>query len=256
MDEPKKHAPAHFEGKDPLSHVVEKQLGGVLSQAEMHGMEMPGHIVSGADSLRETSLFLLMVWTTATHFSLKAENPLLFIAILGLGWVVWKTARSGWLGFQRLDRLHRVMEQERWEIEHHRDQEKEELKELYRAKGFEGKLLDDVVEVLMADGDRLLKVMLEEELGFSLEKEEHPMKQALGAFAGSIIALGFFLSAVAFLSPLAAIATAIGLMGVSGIAYAYYEKNPLIPAVVWNMSMGVASFGVVYFLLKAWVEVQ
>ena len=32
----------------------------------------------------------------------------------------------------------------------------------------------------MADGDRLLRVMLEEELGFSLEVYDHPLKQALG----------------------------------------------------------------------------
>ncbi len=89
--------------------------------------------------------------------------------------------RSAWLGWSRLERLHRILAQEKWEIEHNREQEREELGVLYAAKGFEGKLLEDVLDVLMADGDRLLKVMVEEELGLTLESQVHPLKQGLGA---------------------------------------------------------------------------
>ena len=58
--------------------------------------------------------------------------------------------------------------EERFEIAHHRGQEKEELTELYALKGFKGELLDQVINVLMADDNRLLSVMLEEELGLEL----------------------------------------------------------------------------------------
>lgn len=242
---------SHFKDKDALGHIVEKQLEGILTQSEPHSSETPGHIAAGADALRETALFLLLFWTANLPFNLSPKALLLFLLALGIGWIVWKAARSGWLGFQRLERLHRVMEQEQWEIEHHRDQEREELRELYRAKGFEGKLLEDVVDVLMADGDRLLKVMLEEELGFSLEAEEHPLKQALGAGVGGLIALGFSLFAVAFLPFLFPI-VAIGLMGLSGFASAQYERNALIPSVVWNMGIGGTVFGIVYFLFRSW----
>ena len=60
-------------------------------------------------------------------------------------------------GLGRLERLHRVIEEERWEIEHHRQEEREELAALYQAKGLTGKLLDDVVATLMADDNRLLQ---------------------------------------------------------------------------------------------------
>ena len=79
----------------------------------------------------------------------------------------------------------RLLEEEKWEIEHNRNQEKVELKVLYRAKGFEGKLLDDVVDVLMADDKRALHIMLKEELGMTLEAYEHPLKQSLGALLGT-----------------------------------------------------------------------
>ena len=92
------------------------------------------------------------------------------------------------LGWARLERLHRIVEEERYEIENHRQQEREELKELYRAKGFQGKLLDEVVDVLMADGERLLKVMVEEELGLSLQSQEHPLKQGAGSALGAFVA--------------------------------------------------------------------
>ena len=63
---------------------------------------------------------------------------------------------------------------------------------------FSGKLLDEVIDVLMADDNRLLQVMLEEELGLSLETYEHPLKQAAGAFFGvigaaTLLGLGLFL---------------------------------------------------------------
>src|SRR6185295_12766345 len=100
-----------------------------------------------------------------------------------------------------------VLEQERWEIEHHRQQERDELKELYRAKGFEGKLLEDVLDVLMADDDRLLKVMLEEEMGLQLAQLDHPMKQGLGAAFGALVS-GFLAVGALILWPAGGVATA------------------------------------------------
>ena len=89
------------------------------------------------------------------------------------------------LGWSRLERLHRVIEEERWEIEHHRPQEREELRALYAAKGLRENSSMRSIEVLMADDNRLFQVMLEEELGLTLEAYEHPLKQAFGAFFGA-----------------------------------------------------------------------
>jgi VIT1/CCC1 family predicted Fe2+/Mn2+ transporter len=145
--------------------------------------------------------------------------------------------------------MHRVVEQERWEIQHHRQQEREELGELYRAKGFEGKLLEDVLDVLMADEERLLKVMVEEELCLSLSTQEHPLKQGLGAaigtFAASCVCLLVF-----YLSPTWGMWIGSFLtLGVAAAVSTWFERNRLIPGIVWNLGLGAITSGCVYFLL-------
>lgn len=239
----------HFDKKKALEHVLEKRVEGMLSISEAHGTEMPGHLSAAADAGKETAIVMLLVWLFLSFLSIPFTTSFISFAAFGLGWFAWKTGRSGWLGWARLERLHRLIEQEKYEIEHHRPQEREELYALYRAKGFEGKLLEDVVDVLMADQDRLLKVMLEEEMGLTLQAYEHPLEQCLGAAIGSFIALAvsgfFFFFLTSYGMPIAAAL----LITAGSLLSALYEKNQIIPSIVWNLSIGALSFGVSYFLL-------
>ena len=166
------------------------------------------------------------------------------------GWILWKVGRSAWLGWARLERLHRLVAEEKWEIEHHRHQEREELAALYAAKGFHGKLLEDVMDVLMSDDDRLLRVMLEEELGLSLEKQEHPLKQSLGAGIGALLTALICAISYALFSSTGLIIAALLVMGFAGGLSARYEKNRKIPAIIWNIGLGILAFGCPYFLLQ------
>lgn len=242
-------APSHFKGKDAVGHVAEAQAQGIIHATEVHGTEMPGHLSAGADACRETALLLSFLWLILAHIELNANQILFYLTIFSLGWVLWKTGRSAWLGWFRLERLHRVLEQERWEIEHHHQQERDELRVLYQAKGFEGKLLEDVLDVLMADNDRLLKVMVEEELGLSLEAYEHPLKQGLGAGIGTLSAALLCLGAYKFFPqyglPIAS-ATAIGL---ASTLSARHFQNRTIPAIVWNLGIAALGFGSIYFFI-------
>jgi hypothetical protein len=240
----------HFQGKDPLSHVREKRQEGMLSISEVHGTEMPGHFSAAADAGKETAIVLLLVWLFLDLLRVPHGAALSAFIAFGIGWVAWKGGRSGRLGWQKLERLHRLIEQEKYEIEHHRHQEREELMALYQAKGFEGKLLDEVVDVLMADQDRLLKVMLEEEMGLTLQAYEHPLQQTIGALVGSAISLAvaglffFFLPAYGMW-----IATWI-LLAAASIIAAAYEKNKVIPALIWDISLAALAFRIAFFLFK------
>ena len=231
---------SHFEGKSVVEHLKAARAKGALASAEIHGTEMPGHISAAADSARETSVIFLLV---SILFPLHLKNLLL----LASGLFFWKVGRSALLGWARLERLHRLIEEERWEIEHHREQEREELTALYRAKGLTGKLLDETITVLMADDNRLLGVMLEEELGVTLEIYEHPLKQSLGAGVGVLFASALFLGGTFFghWGPLLAVTMAVM---VAALVAAKSEKNRLLEAVIWTLSVAAFAIGTTYFL--------
>lgn len=241
--------PLHFKGKDAIGHVAEAQARGLISAAEIHGTEIPGHIAAACDAARDTAILYLLLAPVFAHFNLLPQGTLAFAVIL-IGWTAWKLGRSAWLGWARLERLHRVLEQEKWEIEHNRTQERDELRELYRAKGFQGKLLEDVLDVLMADGDRLLRVMVEEELGLSLENVEHPLKQGLGAAVGTFLAGTLTLLALPLGGLPAILLLNLLIVAVAAAILAHFARNQIIPAIVWNLALAVLAFGLTIFTLQ------
>jgi VIT1/CCC1 family predicted Fe2+/Mn2+ transporter len=80
------------------------------------------------------------------------------------------------------------LDRERTEIRDDYEHEREEVRALYAAKGFREPLLSQIVDTLSADEDRLLKVMMEEELGLSLYHVNHPLVVGAWNFAASAAA--------------------------------------------------------------------
>lgn len=237
----------HFKGKKPLQHIIDARLRGITATAEVHGIELPGHYSAAADAAKETAISLLILWTIAIEVGFKAY---LFLLVFIIGYLIWKVGRSAIFGYNRLERLHRLIEEERWEILHHRTQEREELTALYQAKGFSGKLLEEAIDVLMADDNRLLQVMLEEELGVNLGTYEHPLKQALGAFVG-VIGAAIVMSFGLFILPFwGAILCAALIIALSAGTTAQLEKNKPLPSIIWNLSVAALSSAVVFFAAR------
>ncbi|MBS0648225.1 MAG: VIT1/CCC1 transporter family protein [Verrucomicrobia bacterium] len=228
----------HFEGKSVLEHLKAARAKGALASAEIHGTEISGHQAAAADAARDTAVCLIVLWIL-----FPAQPKLYFLFAAGL--LIWKMGRSALLGWARLERLHRLIEEERWEIEHEREQEKEELAALYQAKGLTGKLLDEVVTVLMADDNRLLHIMLEEEMGLALEVYEHPLKQSVGAGLGVAFATVLFAGGYFLFSPLVATVLTVAT---AAFIVAKLEKNRCLEAVIWNLAVVAFTAGAVYFL--------
>jgi len=242
-----KELPLHFQGKEALEHVIEARIKGKAASLETHGAELPGHYSAAFDAAKETAFILLTLWVLFEELNFPLL-PMRWLALTFLsGWLVWKTGRSAVLGWSRLERLHRLIEEERWEIEHHRPQEKQELRALYAAKGFSGKLLDEAVDVLMADDNRLLQVMLEEELGLSLESYEHPLKQAAGAFVGTVLSALFLYLGFFFFPDFGPLFTAALIISCSAYFAARFEKNHTLPAIIWNLATAALGAGIAYF---------
>lgn len=78
---------------------------------------------------------------------------------------------------------------EYWEVENLPEKEREEIREIYRAKGFEGDLLEQVVAVITADPDRWVDVMMKEELEM-IEARKSPFQMGLITFVSFVI-VGF-----------------------------------------------------------------
>lgn len=241
----------HFEELSVFEHLKKARLKGKAITSEIHGEEPSGHIIAGCDSAKETAVYLTLFWILLSPSSLTRPQTLIMACIFSLGIIIWKTARSALLAWSRLERLHRLIEEERWEIEHHRAQEKEELIEMYKAKGFKGQQLDDIVRVLMADDNRLLMIMLEEELGLSLHSFEHPLKQALGALIGSFFTAIFCFLSLFLWNFIGLLIVVFFVMIIAGFISAKVLKNFVIKNFVWNLSIGFLALGVVYFLYQS-----
>jgi len=236
------NGPNHFEGKDPLEHVIEARRKGKLAASEIHGEELSGHYSAAGSAAKETAIIILILLALTNTIS-----PYLLLSFL-FGLLIWKTSSSAILGWRRLERLHRLIEEERWEIEHHRPQEREELTALYAAKGFSGKQLEEVIDVLMADDNRLLQIMLEEELGLNLEAFEHPLKQAVGAAMGVIGASALLVFGLSFLPYWGALLCGLFVIAVAAGFTAHLEKNRPLSAIIWNIAAAMLASGCAYFL--------
>ena len=202
------------------------------------------------DSLRHISLLGLILFTLLSLFApvQNVNGPILFIFLLGSS--IAFAARSAWFGWSQLERLHRNLKQEYYEIQHHRAQEKEELKAMYGLKGFQEPLLSQVVDVLMADDSRLLKVMIEEEMGLSLDSYEHPLRHALASFYGGILATALLFFSFIFLAPIYFIIFSFLIMVTASTIAAFKEKNKLIPAFIWSLGIAGLVFGLIYFIAQ------
>lgn len=238
----------HFNGKSVAEHLKEARAKGAYAAVEAHGTEMPGHLVAGLDAMKEIALASLVLWVIG-YAILPPQVTLTVLIFFCIGWTIWKTGRSALIGKARIERLHRVIEEERQEITHHRAQEKEELTALYAAKGLSGQLLKDVIEVLMADDNRLLQVMLEEELGLTLEVYEHPLKQSAGAALGAIFSTCLVTCLEWLLPHTGAPIAAVCLLAVSSFLSAHAEKNARTDALIWHLAVAALVSGTVYFFI-------
>jgi len=127
--------------------------------------------------------------------------------------------------------------------------EREELREIYRKKGFEGESLERVVEVLTANQKRWVDVMMSEELGLA-PAQQSALRAGLVVGASYLVAAGVPLLPYTFLPLRWALGASIVLTGVAlvavGVAKARFTQRPRLRAAVETLLAGWLGTAVCY----------
>jgi vacuolar iron transporter family protein len=149
---------------------------------------------------------------------------------------------------------------EEWEVEHLPEEETEEVREIFRKQGFEGKDLDRAVEIITADKDRWVSTMLKEELGLQEADAVSPFNHGLATFIAFVLAGFLPLVAYIFHSGSASfnisiIVTALALFAV-GASRTYITGRNWFRAGVEMLLVGAIAASVAYlvgFLIEQYV---
>lgn len=241
---------SHFKGSSVFEHLKEARKKGHLASKEQHGVEAQGHLIGGADAARDVAIITLLIWVASSHLQLSLHTFYHLASLVIIGLLFWKVGRSASLGWSRLERINKLIEDEKHEIETNRAEEKAELTAMYLAKGFSEPLLSQVIDVLMADDNKLLGIMLEEELGVSLESYEHPLKQALGTGVGVFLSASILLSAFLLFGTSGILIASPLIVLIASAFMAKIESVRILHATVWNLAIAFLTITATYFIAK------
>ncbi|MFY0652187.1 MAG: VIT1/CCC1 transporter family protein [Cyclobacteriaceae bacterium] len=145
---------------------------------------------------------------------------------------------------------------EYWEIENLREREVQEIREIYAAKGFEGALLEQVVEVITSNDDVWVDTMMKEELEMSKD-DRTAFKTAFATFLSfnmiGIIPLLIYVVAVfieinhELLFPISCVGTGVALVIVGYMRGSVTQTNKAKSMLQTVLLGGLAAF-LAYFV--------
>lgn len=197
-----------------------------IEEQHPHGGDWLREIVFGLnDGLVTTLVFILAVSGVAhAQVVVIALGELLAGGVsMGLGgYLSSRTAR---------DILEHRIATERHEIRHEPDEERAELRAIYRRKGLSGALLEGVIQHLTSDDERWLRSMVRDELGVIEGEHERPWLQ--GLLVGGSFMAGALVPIIPYLTPApepgvwAYVLTALTALVLGAVKARYTLKSPL-----------------------------
>ena len=153
------------------------------------------------------------------------------------------------------DNYNKHKQVEYWEIENMPDVEKEEIKEIYAAKGFEGELLDKVVHVITKDKEVWVNTMMKEELEM-VKEDRSPFWIGATTYISFILIglIPLIIYVVDYISPLsknlfliASVLTAFGFI-IVGWLKTYVNQTSIIKGILETLVLGGIAAVVSYFV--------
>ncbi len=159
------------------------------------------------------------------------------------------SAKSGIDNYNKHQRI------EYWEVDNMPEMEREEVRQIYRAKGFEGPLLEQVVDVITANRDRWVDTMMTDELGMAPETRK-PIYIGGVTFL-SFLAIGLIPLVIFvwdFITPFPgnafAWASGLTLLAFAGIGWlkTYVTQTPAWRGMLETVALGLAAALVAYWV--------
>ena len=147
--------------------------------------------------------------------------------------------------------------QEEWEIDNLEAEEKEEIRDIYRKKGFKDELLEEIVRIITSRRKVWVDTMMREELGL-VEDEKEPIDSSVSTFVGfniiGVIPLIPFIIFFAFDSNLnsetflySTISVAIAFF-IVGMIKAKIVKKSMIRSGIYTLIIGGIAATVAYMV--------
>ena len=157
------------------------------------------------------------------------------------------------------DVLELARKTEEWHIERHPEGEREEIRQIFQSKGFEGDLLETITDTITEVRERWVDTMLTEELGLQLVPPQ-PLKAASVTFLAFMLA-GLMPIFPLFLSPyltvgqtFAASASATAVTFVSiGIVKGRTTGKRLVRPIVETLAIGGCA-SLLAYLAGVWLK--
>jgi VIT1/CCC1 family predicted Fe2+/Mn2+ transporter len=207
----------------------------------------PYEVLHAASAARDGAILMLALWAMLQGAG-RADliSPLLLAAAVVIG--LYGGIANALAVAAQLRHWAHELNRERAEIRDSPGEEREELRAIYEAKGFAGPQLDSIIDTLCSDDDRLLRVMMEEEMGIFFEQWNHPA--VIGAITGAAsIAGGLAVAAAAMVSPACApIATVAIILALAAMIRTGWTRPATVESFArWTLVAGVVG-GTAFFL--------
>ena len=183
-----------------------------------------------------------------------ANLPLSTVLILGFANLLADGLAMGlgnYLGIKsEVDYIRRERRLEGWETKHFPNLERKEIEVIYRRKGFKGRELQRVVDVITGNKKVWVDTMMSEELGLPTEKSEHPVKNGVATFIAFALAGLFPLLPYLFNAPRAfnfsIVVTGLTLFLVGSLR-SLITKKPWLVAGLEMLLVGAVAAAAAYF---------
>jgi VIT1/CCC1 family predicted Fe2+/Mn2+ transporter len=172
------------------------------------------------------------------------------VIILGIANLVadgFSMAASNYLGSRaETQQRQQARREEQRQIELVPEGEREEIRQVYAAKGFEGDDLDRVVEIITSDRDVWLDTMMREELGYGSDAT-NPLRAAASTLVAFIVIgflpLGAFVYDIAFPGDVASpFAWSVVLTGVAFLAVGALKAR-VVDQPAWRSALETLAVG-------------